>query len=242
MYRECTAIRTGIEAARMTARTELCKRALDLALSGLLLVVLAPLLVLIAVAIRAETPGPAFYRPRRIGRGGVPFEMLKFRSMVVSPQAGGDDPITRPGDARITRLGAWLRLFKLDELPQLLNVFRGDMSLVGPRAEDVRLVEELFTEEQKRVLTVRPGMTGLGQVRFFPDMTSEVPPDADPMTYYRDVQLKRKLDVDLEYVDRASIPLDLYLLARTAYCVLVKSWWILLNHPPRELTAKDSQA
>lgn len=217
----------------MTRRTDVLKRALDFALSGVLLVDLAPVLAAIALAIRAETPGPVFYRSRRMGKNGIPFEMLKFRSMVVEAAASG--PITRPGDARITRLGAWLRLFKLDELPQLWNVFRGDMSLVGPRAEDIKIVEEMYTEDQKRALTVRPGMTGLGQVRFFPDMTGEVPPDVDPMTYYRDVQLKQKLDVDLEYVDRVSVPLDLSLLAKTAYCVLVKSWWILLKQPPPEL-------
>ncbi len=217
----------------MTDRTERWKRVVDVAISGALLIELAPLFGLIGLGIRAETPGPMFYRSRRMGRHGVPFDMLKFRSMVVAAAEAG--PITKPGDARITRLGAWLRLFKMDELPQLLNVFRGDMSLVGPRAEDVQIVEDFYTDEQRRALTVRPGMTGLGQVRFFPDMTGEVPAGADPMAYYRDVQLKRKLDVDLEYVDRVSVPLDLALLAKTAYCVLVKSWWILLKDPPSEL-------
>ncbi len=222
----------------MTSRTDKLKRALDVFLSGTLLVELAPVFCLIALGVCIESPGPVFYRSKRMGRDGKPFELLKFRSMVAAAAPAAS--ITTRGDARVTRLGAWLRLFKLDELPQLLNVWRGDMSLVGPRAEDVQIVVDFYTEDQKRALLVRPGMTGLGQVRFFPDMTGEVPEGVDAMAYYRDVQLKRKLEVDLEYVDNVTFLLDVRLLAQTAYCVLIKSWWILLSAPPPELRTKKT--
>jgi lipopolysaccharide/colanic/teichoic acid biosynthesis glycosyltransferase len=209
------------------------KRALDVIVAAALLVLLAPLLVLVALLVRLGSPGPALFRAERAGRGGRPFFMLKIRTMRSEAHAGG--AITAPGDARITRLGAWLRLFKIDELPQLVNVLRGDMSLVGPRPQDPRIVREYYTEAQRRVLDVRPGITGLGQVTFFPDMTADVPPGRDTEEYYRDVQLPQKLAVDLDYVDRASLGLDLRLLLRTAFCVLVKSWWILVTRPPLEM-------
>jgi len=213
----------------MTAVTAAGKRLLDVVVSAVLLLLLGPAMLLIALLVRIDSPGPALFVARRSGRRGVPFAMLKFRTMHVGSREQG--AITAPADPRITRTGPWLRLFKLDELPQLWNVLRGDMSLVGPRPEDPDIVREHYDAELRRVLDVRPGMTGLAQVTYFPDMSDRVPPEADAQAYYRDVQLKEKLAVDLAYVDRVSVPYDLYLLGRTAWCVLVKSWWILRTRP-----------
>ncbi len=211
------------------------KRAVDVfaALVGIL--VLSPLLLLLALVVKLESPGPVLYRSWRMGQGMKPFRVVKFRSMRVAGQGGA---ITAPGDQRITRFGAWMRLFKLDELPQLWNVLRGEMSLVGPRPEAVELVENYYTEAQKRILTVKPGMTGIGQVTFFPDMTGEVPDDVDPHAYYIDHQLPKKLAVDLIYVEKQSFFYDVWIVLRTLYLILFKGWWLLLARPPKELKRK----
>ena len=209
------------------------KRFVDIAGALVVIVLLAPLLALVALLIKLDSRGPVFYRGRRMGRGLKPFHVLKFRSMTQEGAGGG--MITAPGDSRITRVGAWLRLLKVDELPQLWNVLRGEMSLVGPRPEEVYIVEQHYTEEQKRVLSVKPGITGIGQVIFFPDMTSEVPVGADPHDFYLADQLPRKLAVDLMYVEKESFFYDLWIMLRTLYCILIKSWWLLLFRPPKEL-------
>jgi len=216
----------------VTPATAAVKRALDVVGSAVLLFVVSPLWALLVLAVRLDSPGPALFRAGRAGKNGATFAMLKFRTMGLGAAGGA---VTEPGDARITRLGSWLRLFKLDELPQLWNVLRGDMSLVGPRPEDPGIVRECYTQAQRRVLDVRPGITGPGQVQFFPDMTARVPSGQNAQVYYRDVQLAEKLQVDLAYVDRVSLPYDLWVLSRTAWCVLVKSWWILATRPPLEL-------
>ena len=142
------------------------KRLLDVSVAGGALVLLSPVLAAIAVAVRLTSPGPALYRAQRIGRRGEPFEMLKFRSMVPgAPDVRNADGSTYSGaeDPRVTRLGRFLRQSSLDELPQLWNVLRGDMSLVGPRPE---LPDQLqsYSAHERRRLEVRPGITGLAQV------------------------------------------------------------------------------
>ncbi len=211
------------------------KRAVDLIGALVGIIVLLPLWLLLAFLIKLESPGPVLYRSRRMGQGMKPFRVFKFRSMRVAGQGGA---ITAPGDRRITRLGAWMRLFKLDELPQLWNVLRGEMSLVGPRPEAIEFIEKHYTEAQKRVLTVKPGMTGIGQVTFFPDMTGEVPDDVDPYAYYIQHQLPKKLAVDLIYVEKQSFFYDVWILLRTLYLVLFKGWWLFLMRPPKELKRK----
>ncbi|MEO8035435.1 MAG: sugar transferase, partial [Acidobacteriota bacterium] len=139
------------------------KRLLDLAGSIAGLVLLAPLLALAALAVKLSSPGPVFYRARRAGRLGVPFEQLKFRSMRVND--GNGPAVTAKGDRRVTRVGAVLRKTKIDELPQLLNVLRGEMSLVGPRPEAEKYVA-LYSAEQRRVLDFKPGITGAASVQF----------------------------------------------------------------------------
>lgn len=173
------------------------KRGADLAVAAMALLLLAPLLLLLALVVRLDSAGPVLFRQQRVGLGGQPFAMLKFRSMVVeAPRLGGYS--TAPGDPRITRSGRWLRRLSLDELPQLLNVLRGDMSLVGPRP-DVPAQRSGYSEyEWQQRHRVRPGITGLAQAI----VRSEARPG------------QRKA-LDLQYVREQSLGLDLWILLLT---------------------------
>lgn len=177
------------------------------------LVLIAPLLLLIAVCIRLESRGPAFYSQERVGAGGNLFRILKFRSMVVDADRVGP-AVSGRCDPRITRLGAFLRATKLDELPQILNVVRGEMSLIGPRAEVPRYVA-VYTEEQKETLLVRPGLTGPGQVYFTLHQAGELDQVEDPDAWYCEHQLPAKLALDLDYLRRRSLGKDLAILMST---------------------------
>jgi lipopolysaccharide/colanic/teichoic acid biosynthesis glycosyltransferase len=143
--------------------------------------------------------------------------------------AGGTG-FTKSADARITPVGRVIRLLKIDELPQLFNVLRGEMSLVGPRPEDAAVVEEQYEGEQLRVLSARPGLTCIVDVRWFPDFSYYLPPEVDPDEYYRRHLLPQRLRDDLQYVDRMSLWLDVKLIVQTLYCICIKSWWIVLRH------------
>lgn len=187
------------------------KRTFDIITCGLGLLILAPLMALIALLVKADTPGPAFHRGRRVGKDGRLFHILKFRSMVVGAAAAGPG-ITAGRDPRVTRVGRLLRKSKLDELPQLINVLRGDMSLVGPRPEDPRYVA-LYTPEQQRVLSVRPGITSLASVEFRNEEAILARGDLDSL--YTRVVMPRKLAIDLHYIDRMSVLRDLGILLRT---------------------------
>lgn len=203
------------------------RRFFDILFSGCALLALSPFLLLIAILIKMESPGPAFYRARRMGKDCIPFYVWKFRSMIQDADKRGKN-IAEPGDPRVTRLGRFLRLFKIDELPQLLNVLAGDMSVIGPRPEDCEIVERYYTGDQRRILRNKPGLTGLHQVTAFPDMTDEVPAGADPQQYYVDVQLQNRLNVEFAYLERKSFWLDCSIFFRTIYCLLVRSWLYLL--------------
>lgn len=192
------------------------KRAFDLfaALFGLLL--LAPLLVAIGAAVRFTSRGPAIHRGRRVGRREVPFEVLKFRSMRIEPDAS-QAPLTRAADPRITPLGRFLRRTRLDELPQLVNVVRGEMSLVGPRPEDPRYVA-FYDERQKRLLQIRPGITSPASLAYR-DESSLLGRDDWEETYVREI-LPRKLEIDLGYFGtRPSFSSDLRILLATVASV-----------------------
>ena len=189
------------------------KRALDVALALPLLVVASPLVLALALAVRLTSAGPSLHRATRVGKDGRPFAMLKLRTMHV----GGGPAITPRDDPRITRLGRWLRDARLDELPQLWNVLRGDMSLVGPRPEDPRFVA-LYTKEQRAVLEVRPGLTGPAQL-VFRDETASID-SADPEGSYASVVLPRKLALDLAYVRGRSLAGDVAIILRTAAAAL----------------------
>lgn len=148
----------------MNTFNKVVKRIFDLICSTLGLIVLSPILIVIAIRIKTDSDGPVFFKQIRIGEKNKEFEILKFRTMVVDAEKLGRQ-ITVGNDSRITKIGAFLRKYKLDELPQLINVFKGDMSLVGPRPEVPRYVK-MYNEEQRRVLEVKPGITDLASIRY----------------------------------------------------------------------------
>lgn len=191
----------------------MAKRLLDLLGAGLGLLLLAPLLVLVALAIKADSPGPVFYRQVRVGRGGREFRIHKFRTMTHNPGDRGPQ-ITVGGDARITRVGAWLRRSKLDELAQLIDVLAGDMSLVGPRPEVPRYVVLYPAALREKILSVRPGITDFASIEFR-DENDLLAGSADPDRAYREEVLPRKLALQARYVDAAGVATDLTLIART---------------------------
>ena len=197
------------------------KRALDIGLAGLGLLVLAPLLAAVALLIRLESRGPVFFRQTRVGRHGEPFRIFKFRTMEHAPQGGGPQ-LTVAGDERITRVGAVLRRTKLDELPQLIDVLRGTMSLVGPRPEVPRYVEHYPPGDRERVLSVRPGITDFASLRYR-DENALLARASDPEREYLDVILPSKLRYALDYVDHGSVAGDLRVLGLTVRTVFSAS-------------------
>jgi lipopolysaccharide/colanic/teichoic acid biosynthesis glycosyltransferase len=173
-------------------------RVLDVVLAALLLLVAGPLLALAALAIRLESRGPIFYRHLRVGRDGEPFELWKLRTMIPGAESMGAGLYVLDGDPRITRVGRMLRRFSLDELPNLVNVLRGDMAIVGPRPTVQEQVDR-YTDRQRRRLEVKPGITGWAQIN---GRTSLPWPD--------------RIELDVWYVEHRSMRLDLRILARTA--------------------------
>ena len=200
----------------MVDKGGMAKHLFDVLASLAGLVILSPLFALIAVAIKLDSPGPVFFRGRRVGRNGRPFNIYKFRSMVVDADRKGPG-ITTAGDPRITRVGNVLRQTKLDELPQLINVVRGEMSLVGPRPEDVRYVA-LYTSEQRRVLSVRPGITSPASLRFRQE--EDLLRGEDWRRVYREQVLPAKLQIELDYLERASLWRDLCVLVQTVLALV----------------------
>ncbi|RTL22466.1 MAG: sugar transferase [Burkholderiales bacterium] len=191
------------------------KRLFDIAASALGLVLLAPLLLLAAVWVRLDSPGPVLFRQTRIGRHGVPFTIHKFRTMRVAPGAA----LTVGADPRITRSGQVLRQTKLDELPQLWDVLRGAMSLVGPRPE-LPCYVELYPDDLKReVLAVRPGITDPASLAFSHE-AELLAAAADPEREYREIILPAKLRLSADYAARATLATDLQLIGRTLLRVL----------------------
>ncbi len=196
------------------------KRGLDILMSLSGLILLTPLMLAIAGLIKLTSAGPVLFRQERIGRHFRPFHILKFRTMVPNaPNLGR--AITVGADPRITRIGHLLRKLKLDELPQLINVLRGDMSLVGPRPE-VRRYVELFAGDYAEVLSVRPGITDFASIQFRAESellgTSE-----DPDAEYCQRILPEKIRLAKEYVRRSSVLLDLQLIVRTVLVVLSRN-------------------
>jgi lipopolysaccharide/colanic/teichoic acid biosynthesis glycosyltransferase len=191
------------------------KRAFDVVASAVGLAVLSPVMALVVLAVRLDSPGPILYRAARVGQGGRLFTLYKFRSMVVNADKVGPG-ITATGDSRVTRIGRILRRTKLDELPQLFNVLRGDMSLVGPRPEDPRYVA-LYTTKQREVLNVRPGITSLASVKYRHE--ESILKGEDWKTRYIQDVMPTKLAIDLEYVENASLLQDFYVLWRTVFAL-----------------------
>jgi lipopolysaccharide/colanic/teichoic acid biosynthesis glycosyltransferase len=186
------------------------KRAIDIALAALLLVLVSPVIAGLALAIRLDSPGPAFYRCRRVGlRGGVLY-MLKFRKM---HDGASGLALSSPDDARFTRLGSFLARTKLDELPQLWNVLKGEMSLVGPRPEDPAFVE-MKLDDYSTILEVRPGITGLSQLAFASE--TDILDADDRLGHYTGRILPQKIGMDRLYATRRSLGMDVKIL-----------WWTL---------------
>jgi len=192
-------------------RAGMAKCAFDLFASMIGLILLSPLFVLIAIAIKIDSPGPVFFQGERVGRDGHLFHVFKFRSMVAGAARKGPR-ITAVGDPRITRVGKMLRRTKLDELPQLINVVRGEMSLVGPRPEDPQYVA-LYTPEQRRVLSVRPGITSPASLRFRQE--EDLLRGEDWERVYREEILPDKLRIELNYLKCRSMWHDLSILVQT---------------------------
>lgn len=187
------------------------RRWFDVAASLTGLVVLSPLFLLFSLYVKIDSPGPVFYRATRVGKDGRLFRLFKFRSMVIN--ADGQGPgITAAGDSRVTRAGRFLRRTKIDELPQLINVLRGDMSLVGPRPEDPRYVA-LYTPEQRRVLAVRPGITSAASLAYRHEEQMLVGTDWE--TVYREQVMPAKLAVDLDYLAQRTLISDIRLIIQT---------------------------
>jgi lipopolysaccharide/colanic/teichoic acid biosynthesis glycosyltransferase len=188
---------------------------LDLALATIGLVLTTPLAIALGLIVRATSPGPALHRATRIGRHGTPFTLYKFRSMRLGAASAGPG-ITAGGDPRITRIGRVLRRTKLDELPQLWNVVKGDMSLVGPRPEDPRYVE-LYNPTQRTILRWRPGITSPASVTYRDE--EAVLAAADDLDAAYAMVMADKIDIDLAYFEHASLLGDLRWLARTLAAV-----------------------
>lgn len=193
------------------------KRIFDVTASGLGLLLLSPLFLIVAIWIRLDSPGPVFYRQTRVGGYNKDFRLLKFRSMRVGSDKKG--LITVGGrDPRVTRSGYWIRKYKLDELPQLINVFKGDMSLVGPRPE-VRKYVDLYTPEQLHVLDVRPGITDMASIRYRNE-NELLEQAADPEQFYRDTVMQDKLRINLEYISDHSFFKDIKIILMTFKAVV----------------------
>jgi undecaprenyl phosphate N,N'-diacetylbacillosamine 1-phosphate transferase len=183
------------------------KRLVDLLVSGFFIVLLSPVFLAIALIIKATSPGPVLFRQRRMGRDGKPFAICKFRSMITNaPDLRNPDGSAYTGedDPRVTKIGRFLRKTSLDELPQLCNVFKGDMSLVGPRPDQVDQIR-YYTAEEKRKLLVKPGITGLAQING-----------------RNNIPWAERKRFDIEYVDRQSFLFDVGILFKTVPYVLLR--------------------
>ena len=200
----------------MTPTYDAVKRCIDLVVAIVLLLVLSPVLAVAAIAVKCSGPGPIFFRQTRVGRGGKPFDILKLRTM--RPTRSPGPLITGAGDPRVTRVGRVLRRWKVDELPQLVNVLRGEMSFVGPRPEVPRYVN-MFAEQYRELLAVRPGITDIASMAFRDEETL-LGRSSNPEDLYVQEILPRKLALSHAYVRRRSFGLDLRLIARTVAAIL----------------------
>lgn len=191
------------------------KRGIDVGGAVVGLILLAPIALAIALLIKADSPGPVFFRQVRVGRRGSPFRIWKFRTMRDSMSGPG---VTASGDARVTRVGRHLRHLKLDELPQLLNVLVGEMSLVGPRPELPEFVN-VYSDRERAVLELRPGITDPASLHFRneEELLGAVP---DPIQYYRAELVPRKAEINLAYRDRATVFSDVGIVLQTFMTIL----------------------
>jgi lipopolysaccharide/colanic/teichoic acid biosynthesis glycosyltransferase len=215
------------------------KRLFDLVCASAALVATAPLIGLAALGIKLTDPGPVFFRARRVGYLGRQFTMWKLRTMAVGEGSGGSDSgpvITGHKDDRISPIGKILRKTKIDELPQLFNVLRGDMSIVGPRPEDPAIVQEHYSSPDLETLGVRPGLASPGSLYQFTAGDKLLHAD-DPETHYVDKLLKTKLALDRVYIRRASLRADLKIIGRTLWAIGAVAVGRRTFKQPPEMTA-----
>jgi lipopolysaccharide/colanic/teichoic acid biosynthesis glycosyltransferase len=193
------------------------KRGFDFVSSLVGLILASPVLLVIAILIKKEDGGPVFYRGVRVGRFGKPFRIFKFRTMVVNADKLGG-PSTADDDPRISKVGKSIRKFKLDELPQLINVLKGEMSIVGPRPE-VQMYVDMFTEEEEAILNVRPGITDWASI-WNPDEGAILAGSPDPEKTYMEKIRPEKIRLQLKYVEENSLWVDFEIIVRTLETVL----------------------
>lgn len=188
------------------------KRVFDILASGIGIIVLSPILIVIAIAIKCDSNGEILFKQKRVGMNEKTFNIFKFRTMVTDAEKLGKQ-ITVGNDCRITKIGSFLRKYKLDELPQLFNVLLGDMSLVGPRPEVPRYVE-LYTDEQREVFKVRPGITDLASLKYSNenDILANI---ENPEEHYINVIMQDKLELNLEYIKKSNAFFDIYIIIKT---------------------------
>lgn len=215
--------------------TRAAKRVFDVACASIGLIVAAPFLAIAAVGIRVSDPGPILFRARRVGVGGRVFTMYKLRTMRVH-DAARHSPITARDDGRIFPFGAWLRRAKLDELPQLVNVLRGEMSIIGPRPEDPAIVDAYYAPLHRETLRVRPGLAGPGSLLHDSCGDAFLGGD-DPVPAYVTHLLPIKLALDLVYVRNVSLWYDLRLVGRTVAAVLRQTLRLEARGEPPEMRA-----
>ncbi len=198
----------------------MAKRLFDLLIAALALLLLAPLLVLVALVVKLDSPGPVFFRQERVGRHGRLFRIHKFRTMQADAPRRGP-AVTVGEDARITRSGRWLRHYRIDELPQLLDVLAGDMSLVGPRPEVPRFVAHYPAGLRERVLAVRPGITDPASLEHIDEATM-LADAADPERAYIETILPHKLERQADYAAHATLASDLAVILRTVRVLIAR--------------------
>ncbi len=188
------------------------KRAFDIVASFTGLLILSPVFLVVAVAIKLDSKGPVFFRQVRVGKGGKEFRIYKFRTMVVDAEERGGQ-ITVEGDSRITRTGRFLRKYKIDELPQLINVILGDMSIVGPRPEVPKYVA-MYDEDQRSILKIRPGITDLASIEYKDENSILAKSDDPEKTYIKEI-IPRKIELNLKYIKKMSLAYDVMLILKT---------------------------
>lgn len=217
----------------------LLKRVLDVVLALLAITALSPVLLIVALAVRIIDGAPVFYVAARVGRNGVAFDLIKFRSMRSAAEVEAGRITLGSADTRITPLGAFLRGKKIDELPQLFNVIKGDMSIVGPRPEDPR-VAELYSKADREVLRFRPGMTDVTVTRghLHDAALLDRVPENDRERFYREVLMRRKLDLNIKYIRDWEISADLAIIAKTVLLLT----GIIKNEIPEEMYASVKES
>ena len=211
------------------------RRLLDVILTGILLVLTSPVILAAALVIFVVSPGSVLFRPTRVGLHGRTFTMFKLRTMRVSHASGGS-VITAKHDPRLIPLARWMRRFKLDELPQLINILKGDMAIVGPRARHPRIVNRYRTHSQRETLEVLPGLTSPGSIYALTHGEDILDSD-DPETVYLRRVLPTKLALDVVYVREASLAYDLRIIFRTMGVIL--NLWGVRSEPPELEKARD---